>query len=152
LNLLLLLFFFFKSLSIKNKTLNTQALEYSVTQQCKCHGVSGSCNIKTCWHALTKVQELALRLKKSYSEATQVAIHRPINKRHRLHRFKFQSQLQPTSPDNVQFGGDNLVFVTASPDYCDADAQFGTFGTRGRLEFISLIFSHSKKITLLLTL
>jgi wnt family len=91
------------------------------------------------------VQELGLRLKKSYAEATQVAMHRPINRKHRLHRFKFQTPLQSTSPDNVRFGGDNLVFVTASPDFCDTDAQFGTFGTRGRSEFLFINFSVTHK-------
>jgi hypothetical protein len=96
------------------------------------------------------VQELAQLLKKNYGEATQVAMHRPINKKHRLHRSKFRTKLHPKSPDNERFGGQNLVFVTASPDYCDADTQFGTFGTRGRLDFLSLIFLSPTKKNLLL--
>lgn len=80
------------------------------------------------------MQDLALRLKKSYVEATLVAVHGRA-KNHRLHRSKFRTPLQPKSLDDERFGGEDLVFVTASPDYCDADAQFGTFGTRGRLEY-----------------
>ncbi|CAH8468871.1 unnamed protein product [Schistosoma mattheei] len=41
--------------------------------QCKCHGVSGSCEMRTCWRSLPKFRHLGAQLQERFHEAIQVA-------------------------------------------------------------------------------
>jgi hypothetical protein len=40
--------------------------------QCRCHGVSGSCELKTCWQTMPSFNEVGDTLKKKYRLAVQV--------------------------------------------------------------------------------
>ena len=40
--------------------------------QCKCHGVSGSCEVKTCWRSIPAFREVGDILKDKYNGATEV--------------------------------------------------------------------------------
>jgi len=40
--------------------------------QCKCHGVSGSCEVKTCWRSVPAFREVGNILKDKYNGATEV--------------------------------------------------------------------------------
>lgn len=42
--------------------------------QCKCHGVSGSCELKTCWKAMPTFREIGLTLKEKFDGATEVVL------------------------------------------------------------------------------
>jgi wingless-type MMTV integration site family, member 5 len=96
---------------------------------CKCHGVSGSCSLVTCWQQLSTIREIGECfkflllfsiiyathfsgdfLREKYEQATQVKM----NKRGRLQvkdtRFKV-----PTALD--------LVYLDESPDWCRVNKQ-----------------------------
>lgn len=101
---------------------------------CKCHGVSGSCSLITCWQQLTSIREIGKHarstllvenmktysqqtpsstgdfLREKYDEATQVKI----NKRGRL-QVKDPRYKIPTSLD--------LVYLDESPDWCRNNKQ-----------------------------
>jgi len=50
-----------------------KAMAESLTRQCKCHGVSGSCSMKTCFRSLPfDVRPVAQRLRTRYSVAVHV--------------------------------------------------------------------------------
>ena len=97
-------------------------MESSLLTQCKCHGVSGSCNIKTCWRALPTLAEIGERLKRKFAVATEV-----ISRREGAGR-----KLRPASPIMGPYNEDDLIYVTKSPDYCLSDARVGSLGTTGR--------------------
>jgi hypothetical protein len=99
-----------------------QAVESSLVTQCKCHGVSGSCNIKTCWRALPTLSEIGERLKRKFAVATEVI----------SRRVGAGRKLLPASPAMGLYNEDDLIYVTKSPDYCLRDARVGSLGTRGR--------------------
>ena len=40
--------------------------------QCKCHGISGSCSIKTCWMKLAAFRKVGDQLKNKFSGASKV--------------------------------------------------------------------------------
>uniref|UniRef100_A0A182PTW3 Protein Wnt n=1 Tax=Anopheles epiroticus TaxID=199890 RepID=A0A182PTW3_9DIPT len=87
---------------------------------CKCHGVSGSCSLITCWQQLTSIREIGDFLREKYDEATQVKM----NKRGRLQvkdpRYKIPSAL-------------DLIYLDESPDWCRVNRQLMWQGTHGRV-------------------
>ncbi|KAL8598832.1 hypothetical protein ACOMHN_015411 [Nucella lapillus] len=100
----------------------------SVVQQnlvtaCKCHGVSGSCSIKTCWKALPDFDIIGASLKQRYALAVEV----------KRRKRKKQYVLIPIQPGKEGFAEDELIYYAKSPDYCSPDPKTGSVGTRGRL-------------------
>lgn len=100
-----------------------QVLSESISMQCKCHGVSGSCSIKTCWKSLPSLQEVGKLLLESYTKANELALlHSSVNDKAII-----------SETQRILRGRDNrLAFLTRSPDYCTRDDRLGSFGTVGR--------------------
>jgi len=100
-----------------------QAIEDLMRVQCKCHGVSGSCELKTCWRSMPPFREVGATLRDKFDGAVEVLERRSGSRRELVARnARFRS---PTGAD--------LVFVAASPDFCEEDGRTGSLGTRGRL-------------------
>ncbi|WAR28662.1 W11B2-like protein [Mya arenaria] len=94
----------------------------SLTTACKCHGVSGSCSIKTCWRSLADFDDIAETLKDKFGMAIEV-------KRKRKGEFhKFVPRYKKM--DSIPM--DELVYVSKSPDYCSPDRKLGSIGTKDR--------------------
>lgn len=49
-----------------------QVIKAGVETTCKCHGVSGSCTVRTCWRQLAPFHEVGKRLKHKYETALKV--------------------------------------------------------------------------------
>lgn len=96
----------------------------SLTTACKCHGVSGSCSVKTCWRALADFTNIAETLKDKYGMAIEVKRQRRKDKNvfTPVNNFK-KIDLIPQ---------DELVYIQKSPDYCSPDKKMGSTGTQGR--------------------
>ncbi|VDO79339.1 unnamed protein product, partial [Soboliphyme baturini] len=90
--------------------------------KCKCHGVSGSCNLKTCWKVLPPLTRIGHILKNKYSRAAEVRA---------LHDNSARFEFEPVALMG-RITSDDLVFIKKSPDYCTEDRRVGSFGTRGR--------------------
>lgn len=87
---------------------------------CKCHGVSGSCSLKTCWLQLAEFRKVGDRLKEKYDSAAAMRITR-------------QGKLELTNSRFNQPSPEDLVYVDPSPDYCLRNETTGSLGTQGRL-------------------
>ncbi|XP_021947720.1 protein Wnt-5a [Folsomia candida] len=87
---------------------------------CKCHGVSGSCALITCWHQIPTFREIGDYLKVQYEKATQVKL----NRRGRL-QVKKNGVPVPSVVD--------LVYTDLSPNYCFQNETLGIYGTSGRI-------------------
>uniref|UniRef100_A0A7E4V212 Protein Wnt n=1 Tax=Panagrellus redivivus TaxID=6233 RepID=A0A7E4V212_PANRE len=92
----------------QNNDVGREAVASSQLRKCKCHGVSSSCHVKTCWNALSPLSDIAKRLKTRYLNAQQV---HP-SKLHILDPSQ-KTPLIPTPPPT------DLVFLKPSSDYCD---------------------------------
>ena len=90
--------------------------------QCKCHGVSGSCEMKTCWRALPTFHEVGSRLKEKFDGATEVRGER-VGSRHRL---------MPTRARFKPHTARELVYLASSPNFCEVNVRAGSLGTRDR--------------------
>ena len=49
-----------------------QAVADNIRLRCKCHGVSGSCEVKTCWRNVPSMRHVGTLLLNKYDVATQV--------------------------------------------------------------------------------
>lgn len=100
-----------------------QAVHESLTTLCKCHGVSGACNVKTCWRGLASLGDVSERLKRRYQIAVEVA---------RYASAGHLNKMVPVSGHVGRLEKADLVYRTKSPDYCSKDVRVGSLGTYGR--------------------
>ncbi|KFQ97908.1 Protein Wnt-11b, partial [Opisthocomus hoazin] len=99
-----------------------QVVSDSLDTKCKCHGVSGSCSVKTCWKGLPDLEEIASDLKSKYLAAIKVT-HRLVGPR---------KQLIPKETDVRPVRETDLVYLINSPDYCTPNLHLGSLGTQDR--------------------
>ncbi|XP_042234685.1 protein Wnt-2b-A-like [Homarus americanus] len=107
-------------MNLHNNRAGRKGVRKKMRLECKCHGVSGSCTVRTCWQTMAPFGATARWLKSRYDEATEVRV-------------------QPNGVFMVPRYGDHrkprkkdLVYLESSPDYCDADSSSGFTGTGGR--------------------
>ena len=95
--------------------------------ECKCHGTSGSCSLKTCWKTLGPFNSIGNHIVRQYDHAVQVAMdnhNRQADTPLRVVSRFFISNRQPERFD--------LVFYERSPEYCVRNKNEGSLGTKGR--------------------
>ena len=89
---------------------------------CKCHGVSGSCELRTCWKAMPSFREVGSILRERFDAATEVS---GIEAGKRI-------VLKPSSSKVHPHTDEDLVYLQTSPDFCEYDPRRGSLGTEGR--------------------
>ncbi|KAL1514205.1 hypothetical protein ABEB36_003498 [Hypothenemus hampei] len=104
--------------NLHNNRVGRKVISLNLRTQCKCHGVSGSCNIKTCWKALPSIVEIGEQLLQKYTTAKEVS-------KTMVDRFEVTAGKKLATSDQ-------LVYMSKSPDYCTKDEKLGSFGTVGR--------------------
>lgn len=92
---------------------------------CKCHGVSGSCSVRTCWKELPSFREVGDYLKRKFNRAVQVD-----SDNGQLRRGNSASRRDER--DILQISSYDLVYLESSPDFCRNNTYYGTTGTVGR--------------------
>ncbi|VDN51639.1 unnamed protein product [Dracunculus medinensis] len=102
-----------------NNDVGRQVTQESLFRKCKCHGVSSSCNVRTCWNTLPDLIEIAFKLKEQYAFAFQILEH---TTDHGLEHRAMRSELSKQ----------HLVYLKRSPDYCVEDKTTGSYGTSMR--------------------
>ncbi|KAK6316970.1 hypothetical protein J4Q44_G00123700 [Coregonus suidteri] len=112
----------FRLMNLHNNAVGRQALIDAQETNCKCHGVSGSCSVKTCWKGLHDINHIAMDLKSKYLSATKV-IHRHVGTR---------KQLVPRELDFRPVRESELVYLVSSSDYCTHNEKHGSLGTQNR--------------------
>ncbi len=70
-----------------------------MNRTCKCHGVSGSCSVRTCWHQLAAFSETAAVIKVKYQVAAQVSSEISENSSH----LRSGNQRHPSSSSVVYY-------------------------------------------------
>uniref|UniRef100_A0A914ZGS4 Protein Wnt n=1 Tax=Parascaris univalens TaxID=6257 RepID=A0A914ZGS4_PARUN len=114
-----------------NNEVGRKLIKRHTRPKCKCHGVSGACNLKTCWMQLPTMRQMGGVLLNKYRTAKRIQINA---------RGNMQIMSQPGKRDR-QGGGKRknralqteLVFLDDSPDYCRENRAQGTLGTTGRI-------------------
>lgn len=104
-------------------TLFFQSVEESMQVVCKCHGVSGSCELKTCWRSMASFRDIGAILKERFDGATEVTLE---EKKSRKRLVPVNDQFKPPTSSDI-------VYLVASPDFCEPDSRTGSLGTSGRV-------------------
>ncbi|CAL4125840.1 unnamed protein product, partial [Meganyctiphanes norvegica] len=108
--------------NLHNNEVGRKLVEGNMRVECKCHGVSGSCELKTCWMAMPTFREIGELLKDKFDGATEV----------RLKELNGRLELEPNKQYFKKPTDEDLVYVQGSPEYCEYDIGSGSLGTHGR--------------------
>ncbi|XP_046377177.1 protein Wnt-10a-like isoform X1 [Haliotis rufescens] len=109
-------------INLHNNRAGRLAVIHNVQKQCKCHGMSGSCELKTCWKAAPNFREVGDLLKRKFQAATKVQIHIGNAASGRLIK---QNGRRPRQSD--------LLYYQRSPSFCEPNNRLDSPGTTGRL-------------------
>ncbi|EYC11180.1 hypothetical protein Y032_0052g2274 [Ancylostoma ceylanicum] len=113
----------------RNNEAGRKILKRHTAPKCKCHGVSGACNLKTCWMQLPTMRQVGNILQNKYKNAIRVQV----NSRGNLQLVADQLPKDPGGRRKTRALPTDLVFMDDSPDYCRQDRAAGTLGTQGRI-------------------
>ncbi|XP_014679413.1 PREDICTED: protein Wnt-7b-like, partial [Priapulus caudatus] len=114
-------------MNLHNNRAGRKVVKDNMGTECKCHGVSGSCTMKTCWTTLPAFRRIGLSLMSRYSRGKRVVVIRERRTRSPL----FLKLRRSKKPDRKPRRTD-LVFLDKSPNYCEPDAERGSMGTNAR--------------------
>ncbi|XP_063780598.1 protein Wnt-3a isoform X1 [Pseudophryne corroboree] len=110
---------------------NNEAGRTSITDhrhlKCKCHGLSGSCEVKTCWWSQPDFRMIGDYLKDKYDSASEMVVEKHRESRGWVEtlRPKYTFFKPPTERD--------LIYYESSPNFCEPNPETGSFGTRDRI-------------------
>lgn len=95
-------------------------------RECKCHGPSNACTVRTCWRRIPNFQKVGKELKEKFDGASKVEIEQNSQKTGKKISFTPVNKLHkpPTQAD--------LVYYEESPDFCRKNVKVGSLGTVGR--------------------
>lgn len=84
-------------------------------KHCRCHGVSGSCELQTCWLQMPKLSEVSEMLKQRYNHfAVQVS-----------KRAKKRLRRKEKSERRIPLRGNEMAYIHRSPSYCERNDATG---------------------------
>ena len=86
---------------------------------CRCHGITGSCNVKTCKNITVEYAEVANVMPAKYDSAIAVACNETIG------------ELESVGPEDDPTD-DTLVYSCDTPYLCERNVMLGIPGTSGR--------------------
>ncbi|NWU08979.1 WNT4 protein, partial [Cephalopterus ornatus] len=109
-------------MNLHNNEAGRKALLAHMKVECKCHGVSGSCEVRMCCKVVPSFHKVGNVLKEKFEGAIEV-YPKWVGSR---------KLLVPKSSRFKPYTAHDLVYLLASPDFCDWDPRHRVFGTSGR--------------------
>ena len=101
---------------------SSQVVRASLKKECKCHAVTGSCNLKTCWKQLAPFDVVGSALKQKYHASIPVTFTNS-----KLQQRDNNNRYRPVTKKDKK-----LVYLDSSPDYCVRNTTAGSPGMLGR--------------------
>ncbi|CDS40455.1 wingless type MMTV integration site family [Echinococcus multilocularis] len=109
-----------KLMNLHNNRVGRLAVYKLATVACKCHGMSGSCSLRTCWTQLSPFPRVGQRLQERYESAIKVKFNRR------------GTQLRRANRHLRQITSDHLIYLEESPNFCAVNPLTGRTLTSGR--------------------
>uniref|UniRef100_A0A668S9L6 Protein Wnt n=1 Tax=Oreochromis aureus TaxID=47969 RepID=A0A668S9L6_OREAU len=115
------------AVNLHNNEAGRLAIKATMRKACKCHGVSGSCTIQTCWMQMADFREVGNYLKMKYKHAKELEMDK-------------KAARAGNSADNrdavthtfLSVATTELIYLESSPNYCVKNQTLGLHGTEGR--------------------
>ncbi|TDG48601.1 hypothetical protein AWZ03_004930 [Drosophila navojoa] len=92
-----------------------EAVSTLMMDKCKCHGVSGSCSMKTCWKKMADFNATATLLRQKYNQAIRKAPNQRTMRQAPSSRMKKPKQRRKK---HEQSQYTTLYYLDSSPTYC----------------------------------
>uniref|UniRef100_A0A8C6TAM4 Protein Wnt n=1 Tax=Neogobius melanostomus TaxID=47308 RepID=A0A8C6TAM4_9GOBI len=115
------------AVNLHNNEAGRLAVKATMKRVCRCHGMSESCSVKTCWMQLSDFRDVGNYLKNKHNQAQKLDTDK---KRMRAgnsadNRGAILDALRSIAPTE-------LIYLEDSPDYCRRNSSMGLYGTEGR--------------------
>uniref|UniRef100_A0A182WGH3 Protein Wnt n=1 Tax=Anopheles minimus TaxID=112268 RepID=A0A182WGH3_9DIPT len=140
-------------INLHNNRAGRRAVSNNMQVRCKCHGMSGSCQLKTCWKSAPEFRVVGRVLKQQYRRAIlvdqsnlgngppMIVYRKPKKRKHvsNLRPPRRQPRAQQMVPLGNRLGGPTnrklenaLFYYQRSPNFCERDHISDIPGTIGR--------------------
>ncbi|TSK62566.1 Protein Wnt-6 [Bagarius yarrelli] len=106
---------------LHNNEAGRLAVKTNMRTECKCHGLSGSCTLRSCWRKLPLFRQVGNHLMQSFRMAVRVM------------GGNDGKSLVPLDKEVFPLSAHSLIYSDESPDFCMASRRVGSEGTRGRV-------------------
>uniref|UniRef100_A0A672M0W3 Protein Wnt n=1 Tax=Sinocyclocheilus grahami TaxID=75366 RepID=A0A672M0W3_SINGR len=108
-------------IDLHNNEAGRLAIRTQMRTECKCHGLSGSCTLRSCWRKMPIFRQVGDYLMQSFHKAIRVM------------SGNDGKSLATIDPDTLPLDANILIYSAESPDFCQANQRMGTEGTQGRV-------------------
>ncbi|XP_076144242.1 protein Wnt-8a-like isoform X2 [Alosa pseudoharengus] len=115
------------AVNLHNNEAGRLAVRATMKRACKCHGVSGSCNMQTCWMQLAEFRDVGNYLKVKHDQAQMLEM----DKR-RVRAGNSADNRGALADAFSSIARTELIYLEDSPDYCARNLSLGLHGTEGR--------------------
>ncbi|XP_050307378.1 protein Wnt-2 [Anthonomus grandis grandis] len=133
------------STNLHNNQVGRMTVKHNMKINCKCHGLSGSCQIKTCWRSTPDLKLVGQILKEKYKSALLVDqsnlekknlrnlnVVNPKQKNKKLLPARTNQGPFPKKKKQKRDMSVDLLYYEKSPDFCDMNPALDVPGTSGR--------------------
>nr|XP_046152639.1 protein Wnt-8a-like [Oncorhynchus gorbuscha] len=115
------------AVNLHNNEAGRLAIKATMKRACKCHGVSGSCSVQTCWMQLSDFRDIGNYLKVKHDQAQKLEM----DKR-RMRSGNSADNRGAIADVFSSIARTELIYLEESPDYCTKNKSLGLQGTEGR--------------------
>ncbi|XP_062405878.1 protein Wnt-8a-like, partial [Sardina pilchardus] len=114
-------------MNLHNNEAGRQAVRITMRRACRCHGLSQSCSLQTCWMQLPEFRDVGNYLKVKHDQAQVLEM----DKR-RLRAGNSADNRGALADAFSSIARTELIYLEDSPDYCTRNLSLGLHGTEGR--------------------
>ncbi|XP_034038033.1 protein Wnt-8a-like [Thalassophryne amazonica] len=115
------------AVNLHNNEAGRLAVKATMKRICRCHGMSESCSVQTCWTQVSDFREVGNYLKAKHSQAQKL----DLDKKHiRAGNSADNHGIILDAFGNI--AQTELIYLEDSPDYCKKNSSLGLYGTEGR--------------------
>uniref|UniRef100_A0AAY4E8E1 Protein Wnt n=2 Tax=Denticeps clupeoides TaxID=299321 RepID=A0AAY4E8E1_9TELE len=115
------------AVNLHNNEAGRLAVKSTMKRICRCHGMSESCSIQTCWMQLSDFRDVGNHLKVKHDQAQKLEMDK------RRIRAGNSAENRGAIVDAFSsIARTELIYLEDSPDYCARNLSLGLHGTEGR--------------------